>query len=87
VTKRDINLQIAGKTQAKDKRPANWKGKDSPEAAHAIIESSGLQCDYCHKTGYTEDRCFKKKREIANPEKTIETALCVYESALITRAK
>jgi hypothetical protein len=73
--------------QNKDKRSANWKSKHSPEAAHAITENSGLHCDYCHKTGHTEDRCFKKKREIDNHEKTIETALCVYESALIARAK
>jgi hypothetical protein len=74
------------KPQNKDKRPANWKSKNSPEAAHAITANRRLYCDYCHKTGHTEDRCFKKKREIANPEKTIETALCVYESALIARA-
>jgi hypothetical protein len=72
--------------QNKDKMPANWKSKNSPEVAHAITANSGLHCDYCHKTGHTEDRCFKRKREIANPEKTIETALCVYESALIARA-
>jgi hypothetical protein len=72
--------------QNKDKRPANWKSKNLPEAAHEITANSGLHSDYCHNTGHTEDRCFKKKSEIANPEKTIETALCVCESALIARA-
>jgi hypothetical protein len=72
--------------QNKDKRAANWKSKNSPEAAHDITANSGLHCDYFHKTGHTEDRCFKKKREIVNPKKTIETASCVYESALNARA-
>jgi hypothetical protein len=53
------------------------KSKNTPEAAHAATVTNGLHCDYCHKSGYTEDRCFKKKREIANPEKTIETAFYV----------
>lgn len=43
-------------------------------------------CDYCYKTGQTEDRCFKKEREVANPDKAIETALCVYETALVSQA-
>jgi hypothetical protein len=73
--------------QNKDRRPANYKSKKSPEAAYAITVNSGLNCDYCHKRGHTEDRCFKKKREIASPEKTSETTLCVYESILIARAK
>jgi hypothetical protein len=75
-----------GNPQNKDKRPAHWKSKNSPQAAHAITANSGLHCDYCNKTGHTEDRCFMKKREIANPEKTIETDLCVYESAPIAIA-
>jgi hypothetical protein len=29
---------------------------------------------------------FQEEKEIANPEKTIETTLCVYESALVSRA-
>jgi hypothetical protein len=72
--------------QNKDERPANWKSKNTPEVAHAITANRGLHCDYCHKKGHTKDKCFKKKRGIANPEKTIETGQCVYESALIARA-
>jgi hypothetical protein len=64
----------------------NKKSKTTPEAAHAVTAPNALHCDYCQKTGYTEDRCFKQKRETTNPEKTIQTALCVYESVLIARA-
>jgi hypothetical protein len=39
------------KPQNKDERPANWKSKNSQEAAHAITTNKGLQCDYCHTTG------------------------------------
>jgi hypothetical protein len=73
------------KPQNKERRPENWKHKNTPEAAHAVTATNNLHCDYCHMTGHTEDRCFKKKREVATPEKTIETYLCVYESDLIAR--
>jgi hypothetical protein len=75
----------------KEKRPENWKTKKGREAAHATTHST-LKCDYCHKDGHTEDRCFKKKREqeqrsTASAHPTREVALCIYEAALISRAK
>jgi hypothetical protein len=54
--------------------------------AYAITATSGFHCGYCIKPGHTEDRCFKTKKEVANPEIIVEIALCVYESALIARA-
>jgi hypothetical protein len=46
------------------------------------------RCDYCHKDGHTEDRCYKNKRENATVIRSnlTQTALCIYET-LICRAK
>jgi hypothetical protein len=64
VDKRVTNLQIAGKTPNKEEGPANWKSKTTSEAAQAVTATNGLHRDYCHKPGHSEDRFFKKKREI-----------------------
>jgi hypothetical protein len=48
-------------------------------------------CDYCHKDGYTEDRCYKNKADSGSATvsctNVTETALCMYETALMVRAK
>jgi hypothetical protein len=47
-------------------------------------------CDYCHKDGHSEDRRYKKKRDSGSATVRLsnltETALCIYESALMLRA-
>jgi hypothetical protein len=82
VAKRGTNLRIVGKNHQINKNP--------PEAMHLTTSNNSYHCDYCHKDGHTEDRCYKKKRDMQNgmssPAST-ETALCVYETALILRAK
>jgi hypothetical protein len=57
---------------------------------HLTTSNNSYHCDYCHKDGHTEDRCYKKKRDKQNgmsSSASTETALCVYETALILRAK
>jgi hypothetical protein len=51
--------------------------------------SNSYHCDYCHKDGHTEVRSYKKKRDKRNGSSSasVEIALCVYETALIMRAK
>jgi hypothetical protein len=47
-------------------------------------------CDYCHKDGHSEDRCYKKKMNSGSAtvrrSNLTETALCIYETALMLRA-
>jgi hypothetical protein len=57
---------------------------------HLTTSNNSYHCNYCHKDGHTEDRCYKKKRDKQNgmsSSASTETALCVYETALILRAK
>jgi hypothetical protein len=71
-----------GEIQNKEKIPANRKR----EGAQAVTAKKCFNCGYCHKPGQTEDKCFKKKRKVATPEKLDETAFCVNKTACITRA-
>jgi hypothetical protein len=79
------------KPASKDKRPPNWKSNNSPEAALLTTLNDKYQCDYFHKDGHTEDRCYMNKREqdsaIVRRSNLTETALCIYKTALIVRAK
>jgi hypothetical protein len=47
-------------------------------------------CDYCHKDGHSEDRCFKKKWDLESAtvrrSNLTDTTLCIYERALMLRA-
>jgi hypothetical protein len=62
-------------------------GKNTPNAAHLSTSNDKYHSDYCHKYGHTKDRCYKKKRESTTlySKSMVETALCVYETALIAR--
>jgi hypothetical protein len=52
---------------------------------------NNYHCSYCNKDGHSEDQCFRKKKdEKGEPEKITsenEQSLCVYETALATKAK
>jgi hypothetical protein len=57
---------------------------------HLTTTNNSYHCDCCHKDGHTVDRCYKKKRykrHGMSSSASTETALCVYEIALILRAK
>jgi hypothetical protein len=73
------------------KRPPNWKSKNTPEAAYTTTSNDKYHCDYCHKDRHTEDRCYKKKREsgisTVRRSSLTKTTLCIYETALMIRAK
>jgi hypothetical protein len=84
VDKGSQSCRLLGKIQNKDKRPASWKRNNSPEAAHAVT-TSALHCGYCHTSGHTDDTYFKKKREVATPEKQTETSVCDCQTALTSR--
>jgi hypothetical protein len=47
-------------------------------------------CNYCHKDGHTEDRCYKKKTDSGSAtvrcSNLTETVLCIYETALMVGA-
>ena len=51
----------------KDKRPPNYKSPDqrkSKESANVTSSGKTLHCDYCKKDNHTEDRCFKKIKDL-----------------------
>ena len=41
----------------KDKRPSNYKVNHQ-----SLAQRATLKCNYCHKTGHTIDKCFKKAK-------------------------
>ena len=72
----------------KSRRPNNWKSNTAHETAHVATTSRGtLHCAYCKKDNHTEDRCFKKKKDLEEKKSGREMALCIYEAALIAHAK
>jgi hypothetical protein len=74
----------------KDKRSPNWKSKNTSKAALMTISNDINHCDYCHKYGNTEDRCYKKKWDSGSATvrrfNLTETVLSIYETALMVRA-
>jgi hypothetical protein len=53
----------------------------------ATTSSAKYHCGYCNKDNHTEDRCFKKKKDLEEKNSGREMALCIYETALIAYAK
>jgi hypothetical protein len=45
-----------------DKRPPNWKRKNSPAVALLTTSNDKYHCGHFNKDIHTEDRCYKKKR-------------------------
>jgi hypothetical protein len=90
VAKRDTNrLTVERNLSNKEKRSSSWKSSNNPEAPHSTTNSNPpkYHCNYCDKDGHTEDRCYKKKRDMKGGDKgEIEQMLCVYETALIVNA-
>jgi hypothetical protein len=76
------------KPENKDKCPSDWQSKKKNEAAHvAKTNTNTYHFGYCNKDGHTEDRCFKKKRDKEQKPPDTEMAFCIYETALIAKAK
>ena len=73
----------------KSKRPSTWNNKKGKETSNMAKEGKNTyHCDYCQKDGHTEDRCFKKKKDVKDKDGSKgETMMCFMETAFLVAAK
>jgi hypothetical protein len=60
-------------------------GAKLPDNALLATTKSSITCTYCHKTGHTEQQCFKKRNQSPKKDEKVNAMLLVTEHNLLSK--
>jgi Zn ribbon nucleic-acid-binding protein len=60
-------------------------GVKRPDKALSVTTESSVTCRYCHKTGHTEQQCYKRRNQSANKDEKVNVMLLVTDHTILSK--